>query len=231
MNDDDRDFYSRMVDRYGSGDVPWDDHLPPPEVLEVVRKLKPGRALDLGCGYGRASLYMAGKGWQVDGVDFVPRAIEVARERATEAQVPVSFHLANVSELDFLSGPYDFALDVGCCHSFQQERLERYRDHLTRLLVTDATYLLFSRLRQPGEPLPDIGPLGLTRRQILDLFSGDFRLESEIVGQTTVADQPTWPSGWFRWKRRSQSHRRKPPQATTDRPLSIAERRGPTVQA
>jgi len=33
----------------------------------------------LGCGPGRASIYLARRGWQVDGVDFIPDAIELAR--------------------------------------------------------------------------------------------------------------------------------------------------------
>ena len=40
------------------------------------------RILDLGCGPGRASIYLARLGWQVDGVDFVPQAIATARQRA-----------------------------------------------------------------------------------------------------------------------------------------------------
>ena len=36
------------------------------EVLEAVKVVKPGKTLDLGCGNGRNSLYLAANGYDVD---------------------------------------------------------------------------------------------------------------------------------------------------------------------
>lgn len=44
-------------------------------------KLARGRILDVGCGSGRHSLYLQGKGFDITGVDFSPGAIEVCRLR------------------------------------------------------------------------------------------------------------------------------------------------------
>jgi methylase of polypeptide subunit release factors len=43
----------------------------------------PGRALDLGCGTGMDSVYLALHGWDVTGVDQVPRAMALAHHRAS----------------------------------------------------------------------------------------------------------------------------------------------------
>lgn len=44
-----------------------------------------GLVLDLGCGSGIWAVELAKRGWQVTGVDFVPKALRRARERAREA--------------------------------------------------------------------------------------------------------------------------------------------------
>ncbi|MBE0688171.1 MAG: class I SAM-dependent methyltransferase, partial [Anaerolineaceae bacterium] len=101
--------HERMEEIYESGSIPWDQSDPPPEVIDLAALLPVGRVLDLGCGYGRASIYMARLGWQVDGVDFVAQAIEGARIRADQAGLSehVNFHQSPVTLLDFLREPYD----------------------------------------------------------------------------------------------------------------------------
>lgn len=81
MCEADSTLFVEMTNRYTEQNLPWDVELPPPEVLEVVDLLSPGRALDLGCGFGRTCRYLAKHGWQCDGVDFVEQAIVTARQR------------------------------------------------------------------------------------------------------------------------------------------------------
>ncbi len=205
MNKNSERVYERLRARYLAGEVPWDDSLPPPEVIDHIADQPPGRALDLGCGFGRASIYMANHGWLVDAVDFVPEAIAEARKRADEASLQIRFHLAEVTSLDFLNGPYDFALDVGCGHGLDQAELRRYRDQLRRLLRPGAVFLMFARLQEQetktgNEDLAD-GPSALNENNLIQLFATGFILEWVERGSTAVPDQPTWASGWFRFRR------------------------------
>ncbi len=142
--------YERMEEIYESGSVPWDQTDPPPEVIDSSSSIPVGRALDLGCGFGRASIYLARLGWQVDGVDFVEKAIKQARSRSEQIGVSdrVKFHQAPVTKLDFLEGPYDFALDVGCAHGLTDQELQEYHRELCRLLKPGAIYLLFAHLNE-----------------------------------------------------------------------------------
>jgi len=147
MDDNQRSIYERLSQRYAEGDVPWDDPLPPPEVLEHVPTLAVGRALDLGCGYGRATMFLASLGWEVDGVDFVPGAIAEAARRTEAAGLRARFHISPVTDLSYLAGPYDFVLDVGCCHNLDGPNLTLYGEHLCRLIRPDGLFLLFARMR------------------------------------------------------------------------------------
>jgi tellurite methyltransferase len=69
----------------------WDEHYsdpsnldftPAPMLVEAAELLTPGRALDLACGAGRNSLYLASLGWHVLAVDSSPVAIRLLRDRA-----------------------------------------------------------------------------------------------------------------------------------------------------
>ena len=193
--------YDRMLERYESGQLPWHDPLPPPEVVETVSSLPVGRALDLGCGPGRASIYMAALGWQVDGVDFIPKAIEMARAAAKQAGVSPRFHLASVTKLDFLTGPYDFALDVGCCHALDDDEFQTYHRALKRILRPGGRYLLFTRLSDEESAegsLSGIGEAVLQRT-----FQDGFVLDRVTYGRTEAGDNPSWRSAWF-WFRRAE---------------------------
>ncbi|MCP2032492.1 2-polyprenyl-3-methyl-5-hydroxy-6-metoxy-1,4-benzoquinol methylase [Okibacterium sp. HSC-33S16] len=60
---------------------------PNPHLVREVQGLKPGTALDAGCGAGAEVIWLAQQGWQVTGLDISSEALEVAAERAAEASV------------------------------------------------------------------------------------------------------------------------------------------------
>lgn len=198
--------YERFARFYeDDGRIPWDSPEPPPEVISLAQTLSPGRALDLGCGYGRTAIYLAERGWVVDAVDFVPKAIHEARARAEQAGVSDSarFHVASAAHLPFLHPPYHLAVDIGCMHSFDELTLAAYERELARLLISDAIYLLFVHLRDVATESEDDGPQGIAEEWIHRLMAENFTLEWTEYGVTQVADRPPWNSGWFRYRRRA----------------------------
>lgn len=74
------------------------------------------RVADVGCGTGRISRFLAREGAATTGFDFSPATVEAARDEAREAQVEVSFVVADVTSgaLPCEPGSFDLALAVGC---------------------------------------------------------------------------------------------------------------------
>lgn len=67
------------------------------DVMAVARGLQPGTALDLGCGTGQNSIWLAEQGWRVHGLDIAVGAIEQARAAAAAAGVDATFEEADLT--------------------------------------------------------------------------------------------------------------------------------------
>ena len=72
----------RWDERYSRDEYVW--HLEPNRFLpDLVADLAPGRALDLACGEGRNTVWLAQQGWTVTGVDFSAVGIEKGDRKST----------------------------------------------------------------------------------------------------------------------------------------------------
>lgn len=155
------------------GHPPWDTGIPPPELvdaIEGVAALTPGRALDIGCGTGTSSRYLAAHGWQVVGVDFSARAIRRAWA-ASDVGAGITFLRADVADLAGagVSGPFDLVLDVGCYHGIAHERRDAYVASLVGVSGPGTTMLLFG-FERPGIP-------GLSQAEVRSRFGPWFAIE------------------------------------------------------
>lgn len=95
-------------ERYASTDrrfTPDPNGLIVPDVLA----LRPGRALDLGCGEGRHTVWLASLGWRVVGVDFSTVGLARAQARARAEGLRAAFAAADVGTLH-LRGGFDLVL-------------------------------------------------------------------------------------------------------------------------
>ncbi len=113
----------RFKERYKSGDTPWDIGKADFNLVEVVTQ-KPVlscKALDIGCGTGDNSIWLAQNGFQVTGTDTSEIALEKAKEKASKAGVECAFVPADFLNRKIKNAPFGFAFDRGCFHSFSSE--------------------------------------------------------------------------------------------------------------
>ena len=119
---------------YRSGDAPWDIGGPQPEIVKVAEAgLITGSVLDIGCGTGENALFLATRGHAVFGLDGSAAAIELARRKAAERQLPVQFHVWDALELQRLRQRFETVIDVGLFHVFDDQERRRYAESLAEV--------------------------------------------------------------------------------------------------
>jgi SAM-dependent methyltransferase len=163
----------------------WERDVVPSQVASLAEKQGgQRRALDLGCGTGAHSIYLAQHGLTVVGVDYSRKAIEMARDKARRAGASVDFQIGDVTRLDFLREPFDVVLDVGCFHGLDAAGRVRYASHVARLTRQGSTFLLwaFDRASHLG--------IAVTPEEARQSFAPTFvtsRIEPEMFQQRSAA--------------------------------------------
>ncbi len=83
---------------------------PHPVVVQAVDVTHPGRALDIACGTGRHSLWLAENGWRVTGLDFSREGLRRASAAADRRGVRVDWVLADLRAWEPTVDGYDLVL-------------------------------------------------------------------------------------------------------------------------
>lgn len=151
---------------YRVGFTPWEEIATLPVVTERISALfdreeagQPpyGQVLDLGCGSGIWSVELAQRGWQVTGVDIVPKALRRARERAQEAGVELRLVEGDVTKLRTtgVASGFPFLLDFGLFHDeLNDEQREAMAQEVSAVAAPGATMLMMAWAPGRRGPLP-----------------------------------------------------------------------------
>ena len=132
----------------------WQRPHPPANLIRLVEgpDARPaGTALDLGCGTGTDTVYLASHGWQVTAVDMVAKALTIAEHRASAAGVRPRFVHGDVTRLPDLGvgTGYDLILDFGCFHTLPDDRRTAYVASVSEVAAPGAMLLLYGFHRPP----------------------------------------------------------------------------------
>lgn len=113
-------------------------------------------ALDLGCGTGRFSVELAERGWDVVGVDVVSQAVELARERARQANVTARFVEGDVTNLQRagVGDGFRLILDAECFNHLGDDQRLAVGRGVNAVAAPDAEMLILVWRRARRGPLP-----------------------------------------------------------------------------
>jgi SAM-dependent methyltransferase len=149
---------------YAVGLTPWeaDAENVAPELRSFVGRVEDGleppfgAALDLGCGRGRWAVELAERGWDVTGIDVIPKAVLGARRRAEEAGVAARFVEGSVTALrDAGVGTgYRLVLDIECFNHLRDEERAAVGREVDAVAGPDAEIILLVWSRARRGPFP-----------------------------------------------------------------------------
>jgi len=76
-----------------------------------------GKLLEIGCGAGNFTVWLAQQGYEAYGIDIAPAAVEWAKERAEKENVTADFRVGSVVELaGYEDEAFDVVADGHCLH-------------------------------------------------------------------------------------------------------------------
>jgi SAM-dependent methyltransferase len=189
---------------YAVGFTPWEQVARLPALRERISALfereeegrQPpfGPVLDLGCGTGIWSVGLAKRGWRVTGVDFVPKALHRARQRAQQAGVEMRLIEGDVTRLrDFdVGSDFPFLLDFGLFHDeLTDEQRKAMGREVSALAAPGATLLMMAWAPGRRGPLPR----GASRSDIEAAYP-----EWEVVDEEAFDLSEAW---FFRYARKA----------------------------
>jgi SAM-dependent methyltransferase len=183
-------------------DLPWHAAEPAGLLVEAAAG-RPGRgtALDLGCGSGAFSVYLAQRGYQVTGIDFIPAALAMAKARSDNENVKVTWVLADLLEWD--SGQqFDLILDSGCLHTIRAAHMPRYKRKLLEWLASDGDFILAHWGKRHRLDWRPVGPRRRRGDDLAQFFSPELAEKARTQEVITGIPLPIGPavlgqSFWF----------------------------------
>lgn len=176
---------------YALGFTPWDGHplsATLHDLVEGTDAVPAASVLDVGCGTGDASIYLAKHGWHVTGVDFTPKALDKARTKASAAGAAVDFVHADVTHLSQagITGPFELIVDNGCLHGMSDHDRGLYVEQISAAAAPGARLAIVGFKRGRG-----VGPVGIDQAEIERRFASGWTLlsatDERIIPQGRLA--------------------------------------------
>lgn len=154
--------------------APWDIERAQKVFVEMADQIK-GSILDAGCGTGENALFFAERGHQVTGIDFLESAIVLARQKAAQRGISVTFEVADALSLASRKDRFDNVIDSGLFHVFSDPDRQRYVDGLATVLRPGGRlHLLCFSDAEPGKD----GPRRVSKKELETSFAKGWAIES-----------------------------------------------------
>jgi len=169
-------------------EIPWNIEQPPELLVTMVEggAIAPCDVVDIGCGAGNYSAWLAGQGFSVAGLDLSRRAVELARKNASARGVKCEF-----SQFDMLNPNarlprcFDLAFDWEVLHHVLPDERGIYLENVARLLRDGGRYLTVSFSEQ-NEGFGGEGKLRKTPLGTELYFSSEDEIEAQLRSRFTL---------------------------------------------
>ena len=134
------------------------------------RNMSSGKFLDIGTGPGTQAIQLSKLGFESTGADISKHAIE----KANKLSEKVNFIVDDILESSFPDNEFDFILDRGCFHVFDESLREKYLSQIKRILKNDGILFLKVMSKDDTTLSEGRGPNKFSEQEVLDAFENNF---------------------------------------------------------
>jgi len=163
--------------RYDTDDLPWDTGQPDTYLIRLVSDWPrfSGNVLEIGCGTGTNSIWLARQGFTVTGLDISSSAIAIARERAREEDVVCRFLVDDFLSCPLAETPFHLVFDRGCFHStVASQQREGFVQRVASCLGEGGVW--FSLMGNSDQASEGKGPPRLSATEIAESVEPSFEI-------------------------------------------------------
>lgn len=187
-------------ERYEDNDTPWELNRPDHNLIDFFTSFPipaVGSALDIGCGTGNNSIWLASHGFKVTCCDLSDIALDQARVKATAAKVTCNFFHGDMMRDQPPGAPFVFAFDRGCFHTFEAPAdRSRIAARVAELLCDGGRWL--SLIGSKDEERGDRpGPPQLSAGEVLAAVEPFFELIAMRRGHFDANQAPGGALNWI----------------------------------
>ena len=170
---------------YRFGKPPWIIDQAQPDLIAAAEKgeVCGPTVLDVGCGDGNNAIYLASRGFDVTGIDVSAKAISIAKQKASEAEVDVTFITLDALKIGSLGKRFDTVIDIGLFHNLKGDS-EQYVRALSDVCVSKGQLLMLCFGDQAGEcaVYPKRYPKPMSQDDIRAAFAEGWQIEWFRIG-------------------------------------------------
>lgn len=160
------------------------------EVVHAASIVKPGKTLDLGCGNGRNSLYLAANGYDVTAWDKNPMSIQNLQSiREAEGLDNLQVAITDLNTLSF-DGEYDFILSTVVMMFLEADTIPRLIDNMQRCTKPGGYNLIVAAMDTDDFPCTVGFPFAFKTGELKNYYKGwDLLKYNEDVGELHRTDE------------------------------------------
>lgn len=168
--------------------IPFFKNIPDEELISYCNEgiLGYGKSLDIGCGNGRNTFYLAEQGFDALGIDISKESIAWAKEMSQSTVQHPCFEEKSLFDFEAELKSFDLILDSGCFHHIKPHRREEYLTKIQTLLKDNGYFLMTCFNLDGGADITDYdvyrdysmhGGLGFSEQKIKTILNAYFDIQ------------------------------------------------------
>lgn len=162
---------ARLTDAETRAEFSHELYIDSTNLVEALAESSPTRSLEVGCGYGRLTPWIASRADDHYAIDLAESLLSAARREYPDVQ----FQRARAEALPFAADAFDLAVTWGVLNHVPSESIRAATDEIDRVVAADGTLVISEATAGTPDPRWEYRAVGEWR----DLFPS-----RELVGQT-----------------------------------------------